>query len=94
MFLGMAPFGAFFAGASAQRIGAPATVIFGGSVCMVAAAYFARRLPALRDEARALVAANQAGAGDPPDAVVGAQLDPAEPSEPPPSASPDPRSQP
>ncbi len=47
MFLGMAPFGAFFAGASAQRIGAPATVAAGGSVCIIAAAYFARRLPAL-----------------------------------------------
>ncbi|MES1207552.1 MAG: MFS transporter [Pseudomonadota bacterium] len=35
----------------------PATVMIGGSVCIVAAAYFARRLPALRDEARALVAA-------------------------------------
>jgi MFS family permease len=74
MFLGMAPFGAFFAGAAAQRIGAPATELAGGAVCIVAALYFARRLPALRTEARALVAANEAGAGDPPDTVVGAQL--------------------
>jgi MFS family permease len=75
MFLGMAPFGAFFAGAAAQRIGAPATVAVGGGVCVVAALYFARRLPALRTEARALIAANEAGAGDPPDTVVGARLD-------------------
>ena len=66
MFMGMAPFGAFLAGASADRIGPSATVATGGAVCMLAAAYFARRLPALRDEARALVAANQAGGGDPP----------------------------
>ncbi len=76
MFLGMAPFGAFFAGASAQRIGAPATELIGGGVCIVASLYFARRLPGLRTEARALVAANEAGAGDPPDTVVGAQLEP------------------
>jgi MFS family permease len=74
MFLGMAPFGAFFAGAAAQRIGAPATEMVGGGVCIVAALYFARRLPALRTEARALMAANEAGAGDPPDTAVGAQL--------------------
>ncbi len=55
-FLGLAPFGAFLAGASAQRIGAAATVSIGGGVCVVAATYFARRLPALRDEARALMA--------------------------------------
>ena len=76
MFLGMAPFGAFFAGAAAQRIGAPATEMIGGGVCIVAALYFARRLPALRTEARALMAANEAAAGDPPDTVVAAQLDP------------------
>ncbi|HVV17323.1 MAG TPA: hypothetical protein VHH90_08980 [Polyangia bacterium] len=38
-------------------VAGPATVVVGGSVCIVAAAYFARRLPELRDEARALVAA-------------------------------------
>ncbi len=91
MFLGMAPFGAFFAGASAQRIGAPRTVMIGGSVCILAAAYFARRLPALRDEARALVAANQAGGGDPPDTVVGAHLDPADTAA---GTSPEPRPHP
>jgi predicted MFS family arabinose efflux permease len=78
MFLGMAPFGAFFAGAAAQHIGAPATVVVGGGICIVAALYFARRLPALRTEALALMAANEAGAGDPPDTVVGAELSPAD----------------
>ena len=75
-FLGLAPFGAFFSGASAQRIGASPTVAVGGGVCVLASLYFSRRLPALRDQARALLAANQAAAGDPPDTVVGAELDP------------------
>jgi MFS family permease len=70
MFLGIAPFGAFMAGASAQRFGASPTVVVGGSVCVLAALYFTRRLPALRDQARALIAANQLGAGDPPDTAV------------------------
>lgn len=56
MFLGLAPFGAFLEGASAQRIGAAATVSIGGGVCVLAAIYFTRRLPALRHQARALMA--------------------------------------
>ncbi len=42
-FLGLAPFGAFLAGASAQRFGAAVTVCVGGGVCVLAAAYFAHQ---------------------------------------------------
>jgi MFS family permease len=57
MFMGMAPFGALWAGAAAERIGAPATVAIGGIVCVVAATVFGLRLPALRGEARELMVA-------------------------------------
>lgn len=52
MFMGLSPIGALLAGWLAQRIGAPATVAAGGVCCMMGAAVFAARLPALR-EARA-----------------------------------------
>jgi MFS family permease len=55
MFMGMAPFGAILAGALAQRLGAPTTVTIGGAVCIVAAAAFWSRLPALRHEARQVI---------------------------------------
>src|SRR4029077_3544487 len=48
MFMGMAPLGALFAGALADRIGAPLTVGLGGVGCMCGAAVFRRRLPKLR----------------------------------------------
>ncbi len=48
-FLGMAPFGSLLAGAVAARIGAPATLLVCGVVCMVGAIVFSRRLPALRE---------------------------------------------
>ena len=47
-FGGMMPIGSLLAGAVANRIGAPWTVFVGGWVCLVAAAVFAWRLPALR----------------------------------------------
>ena len=59
MFLGMAPFGSLLAGALAERFGAPTTVAAGGIVCMGAAALFGRRLPAIREEGRRLVAASR-----------------------------------
>jgi MFS family permease len=71
MFMGMAPLGALIAGAVAGRIGSPATVAIGGSVCVVAAAVFAARLPALRGEARQLIVAQSMAAGDPPAQVTG-----------------------
>jgi MFS family permease len=40
MFMGMAPFGAFFGGALADRIGAPVTVLIGGVACVGAALIF------------------------------------------------------
>ena len=47
-FQGMVPFGSLLAGTLAARIGAPATLIWGGVFTIVGAAWFARRLPELR----------------------------------------------
>ena len=44
MFLGMAPFGALLAGALAGHLGAPGTVILGGTICIVGAIIFGWRL--------------------------------------------------
>ncbi|HSU12707.1 MFS transporter [Longimicrobium sp.] len=51
-FMGMAPFGGLLAGALAHRIGAEHTVLVSGTCCMLAAAWFATRLPMLRHEIR------------------------------------------
>src|SRR5579862_2723599 len=45
---GVAPFGSLIAGATASRIGAPATLMIGGAICVCGAALFAMKLPALR----------------------------------------------
>jgi len=50
--LGVAPFGSLLAGALAERIGAPATVIVGGALCLAEAIWFARLLPRLRKTIR------------------------------------------
>ena len=71
MFMGMAPFGALFAGSVAERIGAPHTVVFGGIVCIGAAILFALRLPSIRAEARQLIVAQGLAGGDPPAEVTG-----------------------
>jgi MFS family permease len=71
MFMGMAPFGALFAGSVAERIGAPRTVTIGGFVCIGAALIFGLRLPALRVEARQLIVAQGMAGGDPPAEVTG-----------------------
>jgi len=55
MFIGMAPFGALFAGFLAQRIGAPLTVMIGGATCAAASLVFGSRLSSLRAEARKLI---------------------------------------
>lgn len=47
-FMGMAPFGGLLAGTVAHRIGAPHTILVSGIACMLAAAWFATRLPVLR----------------------------------------------
>jgi len=51
-FMGMAPFGGLLAGALAHRIGAPRTVTLSGVACVLAAAWFATRLPSLREVMR------------------------------------------
>ena len=45
VFLGMAPFGAFQAGWLAEQLGAPAAVVIGGSICVVASLVMWRRVP-------------------------------------------------
>jgi len=70
MFMGMAPFGALFAGWLAGRVGAPETVIFGGVVCVGSAIVFAIRLPTLRVVARQLIVAQELAGGDPPAEVT------------------------
>jgi MFS family permease len=65
MFMGMAPFGSFFAGAVADRLGAPITVSIGGVACIVGSAMFAAKLPGWRDEARQLIIAQGVAGGDP-----------------------------
>jgi MFS family permease len=51
-FQGVAPFGSLIAGAVANHIGAPRTLMFGGTICVAGAALFARKLPALRQLVR------------------------------------------
>jgi MFS family permease len=65
MLIGMAPFGALFAGALADRVGAPVTVIMGAVACLGAATIFGLRLPKIRDEARRLIVAQQMVGGEP-----------------------------
>ncbi len=60
MFLGMAPFGSFFGGAVADRLGAPLTVAIGGVTCLGAALLFGLRLGRFRGEARQLILEQQA----------------------------------
>jgi MFS family permease len=65
MLLGMAPIGAFLAGAIAERIGAPWTVAIGGLGAIFGAAIFARHLPTIRVEARQLIIAQGLAGGEP-----------------------------
>jgi MFS family permease len=71
MFMGMAPFGALFAGLVAERLGAPRTVALGGLVSVAASVVFSARLPSLRGEARQLIVAQGLAAGDPPEEMTG-----------------------
>jgi len=71
MFMGMAPFGALFAGWMAERAGAPRTVAIGGLICVGAAIAFRIRLPAIRGEARQLIVAQGLAGGDPPQEITG-----------------------
>jgi MFS family permease len=74
MFMGMAPFGALFAGWVAERYGAPITVAIGGVVCLAGAGIFSLRLPTLRNEARELIVAQEMAGGDPPAEMTGTNL--------------------
>ena len=47
-FQGTAPFGSLIAGAAAARIGAPRTLMIGGSLCIVGALWFCTELPRIR----------------------------------------------
>ena len=71
MFMGMAPFGALFAGWVAERIGAPHTVAAGGLVCLAAAGVFSLRLPSIRAEARELIVAQEMAGGQPSAEMTG-----------------------
>ena len=51
-FLGTAPLGSLLAGVLADRIGEPYTIIMGGVICVLGAAWFASRLPRLRELVR------------------------------------------
>ena len=73
MFMGMAPFGSLMAGALAERLGAPATVVIGGFACLLGAAIFAWRWPGLRGEARQLIHAQTISSGEPPESMTGQQ---------------------
>lgn len=51
-YIGVAPFGSLFAGAVAQRIGAPLTIACGGVICLLGAGLFARQRPRFRELVR------------------------------------------
>lgn len=55
-FQGVAPFGSLTAGAAAAKIGAPETLMIGGSICILGAGFFAMQLPALRQLIRPIYA--------------------------------------
>jgi MFS family permease len=65
MFMGMAPVGSLFAGALADKIGAPWTVAIGGLGAIAGAAGFLRRLPSLRFEAQQLIVAQGLSPAEP-----------------------------
>lgn len=51
-FMGMVPFGNLLAGSLAGKIGAPNTLLLGGTCCIIGALMFIRKLPSLRDKVR------------------------------------------
>jgi MFS family permease len=74
MFMGMAPFGAFFAGAIANHIGAPWTVALGGAACIVGAIVFGLDLPNFRTQARELVRTQGMSAGSPAEEMTSREV--------------------
>ena len=65
VFMGLAPFGALFAGALADRIGTPRTVIAGAAAAVAGAAWFGAHLPKIRGEVRRLIIAQTVLGGEP-----------------------------
>src|SRR5580700_3867560 len=65
MFMGMAPFGSLFAGASAEHLGPTFTVSVGAVACIGAAVLFFFHLPKIRVEARQLILAQDVAGGEP-----------------------------
>jgi MFS family permease len=65
MFMGMAPIGALFGGALAERLGAPVTVGIGGLASLAGAIWFGLQLPKIRVEARRLIVAQNVAGGEP-----------------------------
>ena len=75
MFMGMAPFGSFFAGAVATGLGAPMTLTIGAFAAICAGGIFLWRVPVIRVAARQLILAQGLAGGDPaqqiaPDGMV------------------------
>jgi MFS family permease len=75
MFMGMAPFGALLGGASADRLGAPLTIVLGAIACVGGAALFGLRLPKLRVEARRLIVAQGMVGGEPAQEMTARMVD-------------------
>ena len=71
MFMGMAPFGALLAGATAHQVGAPLTVRLGGIISLAGGIVFALIWPGMRGEARQLILAQSMAGGDPPEEMTG-----------------------
>jgi MFS family permease len=71
MLMGMAPIGAFFGGALADRLGAPITVATGAVACVAAALWFGSQLPRIRVEGRRLILAQGMAGGEPPQEMQG-----------------------
>jgi len=74
MFMGMAPFGALFGGAMADRVGAPITVAIGGAASVMGAIWFGLNLPKIRTEARRLIVAQSIAGGEPSEETAGATV--------------------
>lgn len=58
-FLGMTPFGNLMAGSLAEKIGAPLTLAIGGSISLMTAFFFWRKLPELRRVVRPVLEARE-----------------------------------
>ena len=65
MFMGMAPFGALFGGALADRLGAPVTVAMGAVACIGGAFLFGMQSAQDPPEARQLIIAQTMAGGEP-----------------------------